>query len=104
MCRDRKIFFVVEGRRPDCWWCGPAGHVAKVCPTRKPMPESTTTAEVVVANDKPAESTDGPGEWREVVKKESKIVGPSPSPQKDVPGKKERTQKQLEECKTQQQQ
>lgn len=57
------------------------------------MPEPAAIAEVVVAKDKPAESTDGPSEWREVVKEESKVVDPSPLTEKDVPGKKEQTQK-----------
>lgn len=46
------------------------------------------TSKKVVSKDKTAESTDGPGEWREVVKKEPKVVALSPSPQKDVPEKR----------------
>lgn len=99
MCRDRKIV-VVEDRRPHCWLCGTAGHLPKMSPGRKPVPHPAKSKEVA-AKSKSAEVTDSPGEWREVVKKESNVVAPSPSPQKDVPNKKERTLKQSEEGKNQ---
>lgn len=33
VCRGKRIFVVVEGRRPHCWLCGTVGHLAKMCPS-----------------------------------------------------------------------
>lgn len=96
-CRGGKIFVVVEGRRLHCYV---TGHMAKLCPGQKPVPQPATLKEVVMKG-KPAEGPDGSGEWREVIKKKSKVVAPSPLPQKE---KKEHTKKHLEESKCQQQQ
>lgn len=30
MCRERRIFAVVEGRRPYCWSCGASEHMVHV--------------------------------------------------------------------------
>ena len=82
MCGSHKIFVVVEGRRPHCWSCGAAGHMAKACPERYPAPQAKpTTSTVDSGGGKPVQSvaTIDPAGWVEVARKGTK------SPSKDVP-------------------
>lgn len=52
-CRERKMWIVVEGRKPSCWVCDVVGHIAKDCPAKRPLPVTQPTpipeAAVVVA-------------------------------------------------------
>lgn len=83
MCRDRKIFVIVEGRRPHSLLCDTASYMMKMCPGRKPVPPPATSKEVEAKN-KPRNVPDSHGEWKEVTKKGSKVTALSPIHQEDV--------------------
>lgn len=84
MCRERRMLVVVKGRRPYCWSCGVLQHMTKACPEKNvsQTPATTTTVE--------AEALKPPvGAWKKVVTKGRKSTRNSPSPQQDVPPKKQ---------------
>lgn len=51
LCRGKRIFVVVQGRRPHCWLCGTSGHLAKMCPSWKLMLQPVTSKEAMVEDN-----------------------------------------------------
>lgn len=104
------FFVVVEGYRHFCWVCGVAGHLAKTCPTKKPV--LLMKQALVPTSELPREEVTkkaSGSEWTEVLKRRAKVATSSPQhvatkQQQELPEKAAVNQQQNADTKKQQEQ
>lgn len=70
-CGGRNIFVVVEGRCRSCWGCDATGQLAKLCPIKKPTPQTQTTLEQP-KEEAIKKDTSSLGEWTGIVRRGGK--------------------------------